>query len=139
MPPSFCSLGSFMVPPRGEFLISARWIVPVMPSDTVFENHALVMGESVTKDLLPVDTARNQYPNATEIELHQHLLTARFINAHGHAAMSLLRGYADDLELMDSLSNHIWPVEAKLVNYDFVKDGTTLAIAEMIKLKRSHE
>ncbi len=121
-----------MVSPTGEFLISARWIVPVIPSDTVFENHALVISESVIKDLLPVDTARNQYPNATEIELPQHLLTAGFINTHGHAAMSLLRGYADDRELMDWLGNHIWPVEAKLVNHDFVKDGTTLAIAEMI-------
>ena len=82
-----------MVPPTGEFLISARWIVPVIPSDAVFENHALVIDESVIKDLLPVDTARNQYPDAKEIELPQHLLTAGFVNTHGHAAMSLLRGY----------------------------------------------
>jgi len=55
-----------------------------------------------------------------------------FYNAHTHAAMSLLRGYADDLDLFDWLSNHIWPVEARLTNED-VYAGTRLAILEMIK------
>ncbi len=46
--------------------------------------------------------------------------------------MTLLRGYADDLELMDWLNNYIWPIEGKFVDYDFVYDGTSLAVAEMI-------
>ena len=55
------------------------------------------------------------------------------MNAHGHAAMSLFRGLADDLPLMTWLQNHIWPAEAKWVDEAFVRDGTDLAIAEQIK------
>ena len=121
-----------MASSTSEFLITARWIVPVVPEGLVLKNHALVIKESIIKDLLPVTLAKEQYPNATAVDLPQHMLTAGLVNTHGHAAMSLLRGYADDRELMDWLSNHIWPVEMKLVDYDFVKDGSTLAVAEMI-------
>ena len=55
-----------------------------------------------------------------------------FYNTHTHMAMTLLRGYADDLELFDWLSNHIWPAEALLTEED-VYIGTKLAILEMIK------
>ena len=41
-----------------------------------------------------------------------------YYNGHTHAAMALLRGYADDYDLFDWLSNHIWPLEAKLTEYD---------------------
>jgi 5-methylthioadenosine/S-adenosylhomocysteine deaminase len=54
------------------------------------------------------------------------------INSHTHAAMTLMRGIADDLHLMDWLQNHIWPLEQKWMSEAFVRDGTDLAIAEMI-------
>ena len=59
-------------------------------------------------------------------------ITPAFYNTHTHMAMTLLRGYADDLELFDWLSNHIWPAEAKMTEED-VYIGTRLAILEMIK------
>ena len=55
------------------------------------------------------------------------------VNAHTHAAMSLLRGLADDLPLMRWLEEHIWPAEMKHVSREFVRDGTLLACAEMIR------
>jgi 5-methylthioadenosine/S-adenosylhomocysteine deaminase len=55
------------------------------------------------------------------------------INLHGHSAMTLLRGLADDKALMDWLNNHIWPAEGKHVRDDFVFDGASLAMAEMIR------
>ena len=55
-----------------------------------------------------------------------------FYNGHTHAAMTLLRGYAEDLELGTWLSEHIWPAEATLTAED-VYAGTRLAILEMIK------
>lgn len=55
-----------------------------------------------------------------------------FVNAHGHAAMTLLRSYADDVPLMYWLEKRIWPVEAKLKRED-VYWGTMLAVLEMIK------
>ncbi len=55
-----------------------------------------------------------------------------FYNTHNHAAMTLLRGYADDMELFTWLHDYIWPAEAKLTGED-IYDGTRLAILEMIK------
>ncbi|MBT9140118.1 MAG: 5-methylthioadenosine/S-adenosylhomocysteine deaminase [Dehalococcoidia bacterium] len=60
------------------------------------------------------------------------LLLPGFVNAHGHAAMTLFRSYADDLPLMDWLEKRIWPAEGKLKRED-VYWGTMLAILEMIK------
>ena len=59
-------------------------------------------------------------------------LVPGFVNAHTHAAMTLFRGYADDLPLLEWLENHIWPVEARLQAED-VYWGTRLACAEMIR------
>lgn len=65
--------------------------------------------------------------------LDEHILLPGYINAHGHAAMSLFRGMADDLPLMRWLNEHIWPAESLWVNPQFVRDGTELAMAEMIQ------
>jgi 5-methylthioadenosine/S-adenosylhomocysteine deaminase len=61
------------------------------------------------------------------------VLIPGLINLHTHAAMTLMRGLADDLKLMDWLSNHIWPVESKHVSGQFVHDGALLACAEMLR------
>lgn len=113
-------------------IISPTWIVPVVPRGTVLEGHSVVVRDDRILDILPTAEARASAPDADEITLPEHVLTPGFVNTHGHAAMTLLRGYADDRELMDWLNNHIWPVEGKLVNADFVYDGTSLAVAEMI-------
>jgi 5-methylthioadenosine/S-adenosylhomocysteine deaminase len=55
------------------------------------------------------------------------------VNLHCHAAMTLLRGIADDLPLMTWLQEHIWPAEAKHVSDEFVHDGSLLAMAEMLR------
>ena len=66
------------------------------------------------------------------IEADNHLAMPGLINAHTHAAMTLLRSYADDLELMTWLHDEIWPAEDKMDAED-IYWGTMLAIAEMIK------
>ena len=121
-----------MAPLEVEFLISAKWVVPVVPEGLVLSRHSILVVGNTIKDILPTQQARQKYAQAAETNLPDHLVTAGFINTHGHAAMTLLRGYADDQELFEWLNDHIWPVEARLVNYQFVEDGTTLAIAEMI-------
>ena len=63
----------------------------------------------------------------------QHVLIPGLINLHTHAAMTLMRGLADGLPLMELQNNHILPAEIKHVNADFVLDGTKLACAEMLK------
>ena len=113
-------------------IISAKWVIPVVPRNSVLENHALVIENDKIIAIAPTQEALNKYPNATHIEKHNHALLPGFINAHTHAAMNLFRGLADDLPLMEWLNDHIWPAEAKWVSDEFIHDGSQLAIAEML-------
>ena len=113
-------------------VINARWIVPIVPQGKVLENHSILLEDGVIKDILPTKNLNGGYGQMEMTNLPDHLLTAGFVNAHIHSAMSLFRGYADDLSLSEWLNHHIWPAEAKFVNQRFVRDGTTLAVAEMI-------
>ncbi|NOU21014.1 MAG: TRZ/ATZ family hydrolase [Methyloglobulus sp.] len=115
-----------------DTLIHARWIIPVEPESVTYENHTLVIDKGRIIDLQPTDVAKLMYQGATTENLNTHALLPGFINCHTHAAMSLMRGIADDLPLMDWLQNHIWPLEQKWMSEAFVRDGTDLAIAEMI-------
>jgi 5-methylthioadenosine/S-adenosylhomocysteine deaminase len=116
-----------------DTLLHCRWIAPVEPAAQVLEQHTLVVHEGRILDLLPSEQARAIYRAEAEHELDTHLLIPGFVNAHTHAAMSLLRGLADDLPLHEWLDAHIWPAESRWVNEEFVHDGTQLAIAEMLR------
>ncbi|MGB5538903.1 MAG: TRZ/ATZ family hydrolase [Gammaproteobacteria bacterium] len=116
-----------------DTLIHGRWIAPVEPDHTLHEHHSLVVHEGRIVDLLPTDQARTRYTADNEHERDRHLLIPGLVNAHTHAAMSLLRGLADDLPLHDWLNDHIWPAESRWVNEEFVHDGVQLAIAEMLR------
>lgn len=114
-------------------LIDAKWIIPVDPVGQVYTDHSLAILNSKIIDILPTEEANNKYQPQNKIELQGHALIPGLINTHTHAAMSLLKGFADDLPLIDWLNNHIWPAEGKHVSHDFVLDGSEIAIAEMIK------
>jgi 5-methylthioadenosine/S-adenosylhomocysteine deaminase len=115
-----------------DTLIHARWIIPVEPESVTYEHHTLVIDSGKIIDLLPTELAQQKYQGKTTENLENHALLPGLINCHTHAAMTLMRGIADDLPLMDWLQNHIWPLEHKWMSETFVKDGTDLAIAEMI-------
>jgi 5-methylthioadenosine/S-adenosylhomocysteine deaminase len=116
-----------------DLVIQARWIIPVEPEAIIHENYSLIIEDGRIIDLLDKVTALEKYqPRNLEI-LDHHVLIPGLINCHTHAAMSLLRGLADDLPLMDWLQHHIWPAEQKWVSEAFVRDGTDLAIAEMLR------
>lgn len=114
-------------------LLNARWIVPVEPEDRVLEHHAIAIQDGRILAILPREEAATHYRAETCLDLNRHVLIPGLINAHTHASMTLLRGLADDLPLMDWLQKHIWPAEARWVNPDFVRDGTQLAVAEMLR------
>jgi 5-methylthioadenosine/S-adenosylhomocysteine deaminase len=116
-----------------DTLIHARWLAPVEPATTVYEHHSLVIQEGRILDILPTDQATSTYNADIEHSLDHHLLIPGLINAHTHAAMSLLRGIADDLPLHEWLNEHIWPAETRWVNEEFVHDGCQLAMAEMLR------
>jgi 5-methylthioadenosine/S-adenosylhomocysteine deaminase len=116
-----------------DLLIQARWIIPVEEDSASYENHALVINHGKIIDLLPSSLAESKYQASTVEKLHSHALMPGLINSHTHASMTLMRGIADDLPLMEWLQNHIWPLEQKWMSEAFVRDGTDLAIAEMIR------
>ena len=116
-----------------DTIIHARWVIPVEPENTVYENYSLVIHQGKILDLLATERCEKKYHSPTVHQLSTHALLPGLINTHTHAAMSLMRGLADDLPLLEWLSEHIWPTEGKCVNYQFVKDGTDLAIAEMLR------
>ena len=88
-------------------IISPTWIAPVIPAGALLLDHSLVIAGDRIIALLPQTEAAAQFPAAPELKLEGHLVTPGFVNAHGHAAMTLLRGIADDREMMDWLTNWI--------------------------------
>ncbi len=117
---------------RADTLIHAGWVVPVIPRGVVLERYSLALAGGRITALLPRAEAQSISADRV-LELDGHALLPGLVNAHGHAAMTLLRGYADDQPLMPWLQQHIWPLEAAHVSAEFVRDGVELAIAEMIR------
>ncbi|MBT5231240.1 MAG: TRZ/ATZ family hydrolase [Methylococcales bacterium] len=115
-----------------DTLIFPRWIIPVEPANVCLENHFIGIDQGKIVALGPKADAA-QYSAKETLILADSAIIPGLINTHTHAAMSLMRGIADDRALMDWLQNHIWPAEAKWVSEAFVRDGTELAIAEMIQ------
>ena len=121
------------MPQAATALLNARWIVPVEPEGQVLKHHTLVLHEGRILAILPQAEAAIRYTSETHLHFDQHVLMPGLINAHTHASMTLMRGLADDLPLMRWLQDHIWPAEMRWVDADFVRDGTRLAIAEMLR------
>ena len=118
--------------PHQTTIITARWLIPIEPRNTVLENHAVVIENNLILDICPIQIALERFPEASVVERLDHVLMPGLINSHTHAAMSLFRGLADDLHLNEWLGDHIWPAEGKWVSSQFVEDGTRLAVAEML-------
>jgi len=118
---------------KADLIVNARWIVPVEPAGTVLDYHALVVRDGRISDVLPQQEAADKFDASLQIDRPGHLLMPGFVNAHTHAAMTLLRGLADDMPLSEWLEQHIWPAEMRWAGQEFVRDGTELAILEMIR------
>lgn len=114
-------------------IISATWIFTGEDQDNVLIDHSLVVTDKKIQDIKSTVEVHEIYEAEETYQLSNHILLPGLINAHTHSAMSLLKGYADDFQLETWLNDYIWPAESKFVNYDFVRDGSELAIAEMIK------
>jgi 5-methylthioadenosine/S-adenosylhomocysteine deaminase len=114
-----------------DYILAPRWLVTV-ETPGVLTDHAVVVADGAIVAVLPSTAARAQYPDAPWQSLPQHALIPGLVNLHCHAAMTLLRGYGDDLPLMRWLIERIWPAEKKHASADFVRDGSLLAAAEML-------
>ena len=114
-----------------DLLLLPQWVVPV-ESEGTLADHAVAVQDGRILDVLPADAAQARYDAAQTIALPGQALIPGLVNLHGHAAMSLMRGFADDLPLMAWLNGRIWPAEKKHASDAFVRDGTLLAAAEML-------
>ena len=116
-----------------DTLIEAHWIIPVDPPHSVLSGHAVAVSDGCIVGVLPAAEAHKKFDAQQHIALADHVLIPGLVNLHTHAAMTLLRGLADDLTLMEWLNRHIWPAEQRHVSEEFVYDGTRLACAEMLR------
>lgn len=98
----------------------------------MLEHYSVAVAGKHIREIFPSTELSSRYPDAPVVQLSEHVLIPGLINAHGHAAMSLFRGIADDIPLKAWLEQHIWPLEGRLVNEQFVYQGAELAIAEML-------
>ncbi len=116
-----------------DTLLLPRWVIPVVPAGQALENHGVAIRAGRIVAVLPADAADERFAPLKRVDLPRHALIPGLVNLHTHAAMSLMRGLADDLALMRWLKEHIWPAEAKHVSPEFVYDGTLIACAEMLR------
>ncbi|MGY1531244.1 TRZ/ATZ family hydrolase [Luteimonas sp. A649] len=126
-------VGQEVVPEACDLLVEAGHVVPVEPHGVVLEDHAVAVRDGVIVALLPRAEARARFAPAEVVSRPDGVLVPGFVNAHTHNPMTLMRGIADDLPLKTWLQQHIWPIEAAVMAPDFVADGVTLAIAEMLR------
>ncbi len=126
-----CALPEPAADDAAPLLIDGGTVVAMDEAGSILEGGAvLVQGDSIAA-ILDRDAPRPQ--GVRRLDATGQLVIPGLVNVHGHAAMSLLRGLADDLPLMTWLQQHIFPVEAELVAPDFVYWGTLLSSVEMLK------
>ena len=116
-----------------QTLIHGKHIIPVNGNEKTLGNSSIAIQDGRILDVLSRPDAEKNYTSDSTYNYDNHIIIPGLINTHTHAAMTLFRGLANDLHLMDWLQNHIWPAEQKWVNEKFVEIGTKLAIAEMIR------
>jgi 5-methylthioadenosine/S-adenosylhomocysteine deaminase len=117
---------------ESSILLRPRWVVPVEPAGVVLDAHVVLINDGRIGAVIPEARAAELHPGVPVLDLAEHVLIPGLVNAHTHAAMTLMRGIADDLPLMRWLTEHIWPAEMKHVSPRFVHDGALLACAEML-------
>jgi 5-methylthioadenosine/S-adenosylhomocysteine deaminase len=115
-----------------DSIIQTKWLIPMTDKDLILEDHSLIIQQNMIREILPNNEAKKYFQSNNTYQLDQHIVIPGLINSHGHAGMSLFRGFADDMPLKAWLEEKIWPAEGLWVNEEFVSDGAELAIAEML-------
>ena len=116
-----------------DLLVRGDYIVTMDDGGTIIENGAVAIDDGVILAVGPATEIAAKYPAAEVLDGENRIVMPGLVNGHSHAAMTLLRGVADDLALMDWLENYIFPAEVEFVDPEFVRIGTELACWEMIR------
>jgi 5-methylthioadenosine/S-adenosylhomocysteine deaminase len=115
-----------------DWVVSARWVLTMDPRNRLIENGAVAVRGDRIAGAGPKAEIDRRFQPRRRLDRPDAVLMPGLINTHTHAAMSLLRGIADDLRLQEWLEKHIFPAEAKNVSPEFVRWGTRLACLEML-------
>jgi 5-methylthioadenosine/S-adenosylhomocysteine deaminase len=116
-----------------DWLISGGTVVAMDAGRRVLPNGAVAVRGDTIVAVGPTTELEAKYHAARRIDAREKLVLPGLINGHTHAAMTLLRGLADDLALQEWLEKYIFPAEARNVSPEFVRVGTKLGIAEMLR------
>jgi 5-methylthioadenosine/S-adenosylhomocysteine deaminase len=116
-----------------DLIIEGEYVVTMDESGGVIRDGALAIDGGLIIDIGAATEINDQYKASTKLSGDNRIVMPGLINGHSHAAMTLLRGVADDLALMDWLNNYIFPAEVEFVDAEFVRIGTELACWEMIR------
>jgi 5-methylthioadenosine/S-adenosylhomocysteine deaminase len=118
---------------RIDLIVEGDHVVTMDAAMTVIENGAVAIDDGVILAVGPASEINTNYSAAEVLAGDKRIVMPGLVNGHSHAAMTLLRGVADDLALMDWLNNYIFPAEVQFVDAEFVRIGTELACWEMIR------
>ncbi len=118
---------------RIDLIIAGDTVVTMDAAGTIIEDGAVAVDDGVIVAIGTATEITANYSAKQTLAGENRVVMPGLVNGHSHAAMTLLRGVADDLALMDWLNNYIFPAEVEFVDAEFVRIGTELACWEMIR------
>lgn len=116
-----------------DLIVYGSSVVTMDAAETVYTDGAVAIDEGLIIAVGSAGDIDARYTASETLAGDDRIVMPGLINGHSHAAMTLLRGIADDLALMDWLNNYIFPSEVQFVDAEFVRIGTELACWEMIR------
>jgi len=116
-----------------DLIVNGDYVVTMDGNGSVLRNGAVAVDQGLIVEVGSAAEIAGRFKAREIITGTQRVVLPGLINGHSHAAMTLLRGVADDLALMDWLNNYIFPAEVEFVDAEFVRIGTELACWEMIR------
>ncbi len=129
--------GPSQEPPPGDdtidLIVHGDYVISMDEDASVIEKGAVAIDDGIILAVGRADDIAAKYSADEKLAGENRIVMPGLVNGHSHAAMTLLRGVADDLALMDWLQNYIFPAEVEFVDAEFVRIGTELACWEMIR------
>jgi|SRR5579872_3368237 len=116
-----------------DLLIEARWVLPIVPANTVLDGHAIAVTDGRIVAVGPAEEMNARFEPRERSIRATHAVLPGFVNAHTQAAMTLLRGLPVRGPRAKWLRETLRSVESRVIGPDFVRDGTQLAVAEMLR------
>jgi len=120
-------------PEPADLLIEPRWLLPVAPVNTVLEHHAVAVANGRIAAMGPAAELRARFAPHATLRRERHALLPGLVNAHTRACHALLRGLPVRGPRLRWLSDTVAPAERRGLTADYIRDGTRLAIAAMLR------